>query len=190
MKFLKSQIIIACAVAFFAANGALADDHAFSVEQASTSSELTSGMLDDLWSTTLASSPVPVQAPRLTDRHRPNEVPLYRIEAPPSSGALFLSAMLSLGLWQVVRSSRDIHMAAMPDWYHTGGPVQIGHSTPCDLNYDNLVLCPFEEVDDGRLTPCVTSWVHFNTNLVAQCLHASVAGPRAPPIRTLQTFCS
>jgi hypothetical protein len=57
---------------------------------------------------------------------------------------LFLSALVSLGAWQLVRSSRDLHLGAMPEWYHTGAPVQIGHTTVFDLEYSSVVLCLFD----------------------------------------------
>ena len=103
------------------------------------------------------------------------------IELPPapSSAGLFLSAMLSVGAWQLVRSSRDLNFSALPEWYHTGGPVQIGHATPFDLDFSTLVLCCFERPETG----CSFHYVprrDFGTRHVEQFISCS-ADPRGPP---------
>ncbi len=49
----------------------------------------------------------------------------------PNSATLCLWALGGLGLWHLSRNSRRLQVAwQMPDWYHTGGPQQIGHATP------------------------------------------------------------
>ena len=63
----------------------------------------------------------------------------------PGSASLFLSAMLSIGGWHVLRSARHIHLGALPEWYHTDGPDQIGHTASFDLNFSALPLCCFEQ---------------------------------------------
>jgi len=45
-----------------------------------------------------------------------------------SSLNLCLSALLSLGLCSSVHWVRKIHFYIIPEWYHNGGPFQIGHS--------------------------------------------------------------
>lgn len=39
-----------------------------------------------------------------------------------------LSALISLGLCSSYHWIRKVHLGSIPDWYHDGGPVQIGHS--------------------------------------------------------------
>lgn len=56
----------------------------------------------------------------------------------------------SMGAWQFGRSARKVHFGAAPDWYHTGGPHQIGHTTPFDLDCGAVALCRFDEPTDGR----------------------------------------
>jgi hypothetical protein len=51
----------------------------------------------------------------------------------PDSGMLALSGLLSLGVVQLGRNVRKIHLSALPEWYHAGGPTQVGHATPLDL---------------------------------------------------------
>ncbi len=63
----------------------------------------------------------------------------------PSSSSLFLSAMLSVGAWNLLRVSRHANWAHMPDWYHTDCPSQIGHAVPFDFDFSALPLCCFEQ---------------------------------------------
>ena len=67
-------------------------------------------------------------------------------EVPPSPGSasLFLSAMLSVGAWNLLRVSRHANWSHVPDWYHTDCPSQIGHAVPFDFNFSALPLCCFE----------------------------------------------
>jgi hypothetical protein len=44
------------------------------------------------------------------------------------SVSLCLYALLSLGLCQSVPLVKKFHVGWIPDWYHAGGPAQIGHS--------------------------------------------------------------
>jgi len=56
----------------------------------------------------------------------------------PSSAGLFISALLGAGAWHVVKNAKNVHLAALPDWYHTGGPGQIAHAVPFDLDFTIL----------------------------------------------------
>ena len=66
------------------------------------------------------------------------------IREPPGSLGLFLSAILSVGGWHLVRSTRHLHLAALPSWYHTGAPTQIGHAVPFEFDYSASALCIFD----------------------------------------------
>jgi hypothetical protein len=65
----------------------------------------------------------------------------------PGSAALYLSAVASIGGWYALRSARNLSWGALPDWYHTGGPSQIGHASPFDLNFHALPLRMDHSVD-------------------------------------------
>ncbi len=67
----------------------------------------------------------------------------------PGSAALFLSAVLSMGGWHLVRSALHLHWGALPEWYHAGGPLQIGHAVRFDLDYHPAPPCWLDFVDDG-----------------------------------------
>jgi len=57
----------------------------------------------------------------------------------PSAVPLLLSALGSLGAWQLVRGSRKAHLPHVPDWFHTGAPSRIGPTTVVDFSAGGLV---------------------------------------------------
>ena len=60
-----------------------------------------------------------------------------------SSLSLCLSALISFGLVTSARHIKRLHFGFVPDWYHDGGPFQIGHSyvlSPDCLN-NTTVYC-------------------------------------------------
>ena len=100
----------------------------------------------------------------------------------PSGLALGLSALASLGVYRAGRSLRKLHFAALPEWYHTGGPVQVGHATPFDPWSAALPLNAFARLAPLRpaLKRCRdTGWV-----CAAQCIPRA-ATPRGPPFTAL-----
>ena len=99
----------------------------------------------------------------------------------PDSATLFLFGLGSLGAWQLTRSARKFHLGAIPDWYHAGGPAQVGHAKPIDLDAPALHLCCFEQPTAEPPTACRRGWrpraracrvQHFLT----------IGAPRAPPL--------
>lgn len=64
----------------------------------------------------------------------------------PDSATLLLWAFGGFGVWHLGRSARKLHLGMLPEWYHTGGPAQVGHATPLDLEFSRLALpaCRFE----------------------------------------------
>ncbi len=111
-------------------------------------------------------------------------VPEHVMQVPnaPNSLQLVLSALVSAGAWQLTRAAKGVHFA-VPDWYHTGGPCQVGHATPLSLDRDlsidalpsfydacidlALMLHPLERIDDARFSSILA--------------FLPPAGPRAPP---------
>lgn len=106
-------------------------------------------------------------------------------ELPPSPGSagLFLSGILSLGAWQLVRSSRHFHIATLPEWYHPGGPHQIGHTAAFDLGFSALPLFGVQAPDQGldREPSRRCAWREAASPRDPQCAWA-FAAPRAPPV--------
>lgn len=100
----------------------------------------------------------------------------------PSSAGLFLSGMLSLGAWQFARSARHLHLAHLPEWYHAGGPDQIGHAVPLvlDLNASPPCCIEFVDVVDERALV-----YRLRRELPSRCRAESfllITAPRGPPI--------
>ena len=122
--------------------------------------------------------PQPSAAAAETDEH--GAVAVVGMPAGPGSLSLFLAAIGGLGAWQFGRSAKNLHLGHVPEWYHAGGPAQIGHVSPIDPDFSALTVCLFEQPDDAppirralglvRYLPCQT-----------QFLPAATA-PRAPPL--------
>ena len=111
--------------------------------------------------------------------------PEFTVPPLPGSASLFLGAMLSVGAWQVVRSTRNANLSFLPEWYHSGGPAQIGHAVPFDLDLNAITLCFFESVDGGLGQQSAFDYVRreLRSRLNAQCF-LSIADPRGPPARS------
>lgn len=62
----------------------------------------------------------------------------------PGSLSLFLATLASFRALRVGRSLKNVHLGALPDWYHDGVPAQIGHAAPADLQTLPAARCPFE----------------------------------------------
>ena len=54
--------------------------------------------------------------------------PLIELAGGPSSVSLCLYALMSLGLCSAPHWIKKLHLGHLPEWYHDGGPFQIGHS--------------------------------------------------------------
>ena len=57
-----------------------------------------------------------------------------------SSLRLCLSALIGLGLCSSAHCLKKLHLGSIPEWYHNGGPFQIGHSLA--VNPDTLCPAP------------------------------------------------
>ncbi len=109
-----------------------------------------------------------------------NAATVRDLPAVPGSAQLFLSAMLSVGAWHLVRSAKHLHLADLPEWYHPGGPAQVGHVVPFDLDFSALPVCCFEQPVGQR--PFL---YRVQREEVPRCDTRSflaVTAPRGPPI--------
>jgi hypothetical protein len=57
-----------------------------------------------------------------------------------SSLALCMSALMGLALCSSAHSLKTLSCGFAPEWYHSGGPIQIGHSLAIAVNADGV--CP------------------------------------------------
>ena len=101
----------------------------------------------------------------------------------PGSASLFLTAMLSLGAWQLARSVRQFDFGAFPDWYHCDGPLQVGHAVAFDLNFHALPLCfiAVSAEQSGASVLCYRVGREERTPCT-QRSHLRASTPRAPPV--------
>ncbi len=63
-----------------------------------------------------------------------------------SSLTMCMSALVGLGFYCSVHRMRKFSITAVPEWYHSGGPIQIGHSLA--INPENICptpVCIFEQ---------------------------------------------
>lgn len=101
-----------------------------------------------------------------------------------SSLDLCLYALVSLGLCHSGRWVRKASLGFVPDWYHSGGPFQVGHSTA--VSPDRLCpvpVCCFIQRDGTADHPLSPS----RTDAIASLRHPSQHTPaslisRGPPI--------
>jgi hypothetical protein len=105
----------------------------------------------------------------------------------PGSAALCLWALGGLGMWHLGRSARKIHLGTMPEWYHTGGPTQVGHVTPLDLEFNSsaMPICRFEApvaAGDDQLPPW---WQQLEPRERLRSQYFPlIADPRGPPVHS------
>ena len=107
----------------------------------------------------------------------------------PSSATLCLSAFAGFGVWQLSRSARKIHLGSLPEWYHDGGPAQVGHATPFDLsfNFSAFPVCHFEAPEPaGDRRPVPNWWLrHAPRHPFHSQFTLLTADPRGPPTFSL-----
>jgi len=97
----------------------------------------------------------------------------------PSSLALVLSAAAGLGAYHGLRSVRKLHLSVTPDWYHAAA-VQVGHTTPFDLEFGALPVCAF---DEPAARPAFAYAIprELGSRLRSQ-FFLPIEAPRGPPI--------
>ena len=80
--------------------------------------------IPDLRSPPLGFLPEPTKEVGQTSAAKPAQI----LSDEQNSLSLCLYALLSVGLCYSVPSVKKLHFGCIPDWYHSGGPCQIGHS--------------------------------------------------------------
>jgi len=101
-----------------------------------------------------------------------------------SSITMFLTGFASLGAWQFVRSARNgrFHFGHMPEWYHSGGPTQVGHVVALDLQNQTPIFCRFDR-SGGNPTLAYSLRRVIHMRRKSQFM-LTPAAPRGPPLRT------
>jgi hypothetical protein len=112
-----------------------------------------------------------------------------RLPEEPGSLSLFLSALGSLGAWQLTRSVKKIHFGDVPEWVHTGGPRQIGHTVALNSESTGRApLCGIQQFAGGDPARRV-----IRLEISAYCQsqwYFTTAAPRGPPRPCLQAAIS
>ncbi|MEE9295179.1 MAG: hypothetical protein V3W34_09510 [Phycisphaerae bacterium] len=102
-------------------------------------------------------------------------------EFPPSPGSaeLLLSAVFSVGVWHLLRSTRHVHLGHLPEWVHPEGPAQVGHAVTYDFDPYSVPLCRFERPASEQPVS-YRPWRDPRRRCDAQ-VSPTVAVPRGPP---------
>lgn len=120
---------------------------------------------------------LPPQSPSRSER---DSRVIRELPPAPGSATVVLSGLITLAAFGAMRSARDIHLAALPGWYHTGAPDQIGHTVVFDPTYDSLQLCWAEP---PPLNPQAIFPAHHRDLLSPWASNSTprAAAPRGPP---------
>ncbi len=101
----------------------------------------------------------------------------------PGSLQMCLYALLGLGLCKVAPCLNKLSCSAVPEWYHDGGPWQIGHSlavSPETLN--PISVCCFVQPDDTIQLPLANHQYGAMQPLLRKSLFTPCAlSSRGPP---------
>ena len=67
------------------------------------------------------------------------------LPAGPGGATLFFMGVGCLGAVKLGRSAGSLHLQSLPEWFHTGGPIQVGHVAVWDFDYYAPVFCTQSE---------------------------------------------
>jgi hypothetical protein len=102
-----------------------------------------------------------------------------------SSLSLCISALLGLGLCSSAHCLKKVHFGFIPQWYHNGGPFQIGHSLA--VNPDSV--CPLPVYCFTQPTPTAEyhALQHYRPGMIVSLWRKSqftqdVLASRGPPM--------
>jgi len=80
-----------------------------------------------------------------TDTRTPTAKVVHQLPAGPGGATLFLMGVGCLGAVKLGRSARGLHLQSLPEWYHTGGPLQVGHAAAFEFDYHTPVFRTLDE---------------------------------------------
>ena len=80
-----------------------------------------------------------------TDTRAPSSQTVRQLPGSPGGATLFLMGVGCIGAVKLGRSARGLHLQSLPDWYHTGGPLQVGGAAAFDFDYYTPVFCTLDE---------------------------------------------
>jgi hypothetical protein len=139
-----------------------------------------SGSAASLWPAAFPPPPI-APLPALPADASPDAKPQVELPGGPSSFALLLSGLGTLGLWGCGRLAQGHHLAHIPTWLHTGGPDSVRLATLLDPTSSPPLVAAF-------LTPSSTDEqnpMQFSRPRPSGCWASQFKSPlnpaRAPP---------
>lgn len=112
-----------------------------------------------------------------------NEKVVRQLPPSPGSNVLFLTGILSAGLWQGVRKAKAAQWGHLPDWYSPSAPSQIGPTVAFDpeLGFQIVAECVFEIPGDAK--PILGFGTPREVHLPCKSQHFLLTQvPRGPPV--------
>ena len=135
-----------------------------------------------------ADLPIPASANDGTHEFRA-EPQARDLDAPPGSVQIALSSLLTFGAWRLMRQARQVRFAPLSDWYHVGGPDQIGRAVRLELDFSRsaLPLCWYQPhpVETGDQEVPVYPRQHDTYVRWQQLSFLPTTAPRSPPLVAL-----
>lgn len=102
------------------------------------------------------------------------------------SAAVLIFGLGGVGVWQAGRSAKKFASSIAPDWYHTGGPAQIGHSTPLPIDWTDSVGIDVAFEAPVVVVPHFCYRVPFEAAATLfESFQSRVLAPRAPPFASM-----
>jgi hypothetical protein len=104
-----------------------------------------------------------------------------RVNMPPvqDSASLVLIALGALGAGQLARLARgNLSARTTPDWYHSGGAIQVRHIHPAGPDLTALPECMFPHIEPPTLDPRLD---HHQVFQPSGELFAGIQRARGPP---------
>ena len=113
------------------------------------------------------------------DTQSPTAKTVRQLPAGPGGATLFLLGVGCIGAVKLGRSTRSLHLQFLPDWYHTGGPIQVGHAAAFEFDYYTPVFYTLDEPTGEQQFRH-----HPRRDLPSRCEDQflfTVEAPRGPP---------
>ena len=101
------------------------------------------------------------------------------LPAGPGGATLFLMGVGCIGAVKLGRSARGLHLQFLPEWYHTGGPIQVGGVTAINPSLTAPATVSISDLPAGQSIQLLLRRA-VSLRLRSQC-NPALATPRAPP---------
>jgi hypothetical protein len=117
--------------------------------------------------------------PLSPEEHIPPTQTAQQLPAGPGAVSLCLMGIGCIGAVKLGRSARSLHLQSMPEWFHTGGPIHIGHVSVLDLDA-RVLLAPYYDQPPSKGSESFSHPPQPLLPIAAQCFLTAVDS-RGPP---------